>query len=146
MSASKYPYLKVILGFALLGGALGGLLIALFFTVRSGEWRTLLHGDGLLIVFVSGAQFGTAPALLTGLWLAWRRVCRNGGGLLHAAIAGAAFSALGALGVIAFFRLVAGDNWPLLPMLAVMTPTGAVSALLLGWALLPKAIAEQAHG
>lgn len=143
-----YPYLKVILGFALLGGTLGGLLLAVFFIAQSEYWRSPWRFDEVLIAFAGGALCGMLPALLTGAWLAWQRVLRNRRGMLHTAIAGAVFFALGALGVVAFIWLLTEDSWllpPLLPLLALITPTGTVSALLFSWALLPKAVAEEAH-
>lgn len=61
--AAPYPYRKVILGYTLLGG----LFVALIF--------------GSPKFVFGGIYLGTVPALLLGLWLAWRRAQRNGYGL-----------------------------------------------------------------
>lgn len=124
--AAPYPYRKVILGYTLLGGALGGLFVALFF--GSPEF-----------VF-GGIYFGTAPALLLGLWLAWRRVQRNGYGLCQAVLVGALFSVLEWIILIllldrSFDFLFDGMTQF---VFMVTAAAGAASGGLLAWLLLPK--------
>lgn len=142
-SPRTYPTLKILLGFALLGGVLGGLLVTLFIAIYSEQWRIFVHRGDMLFFLLFGVKLGTAPALLTASWLAWRRAYRNGQGLLHAALAGAFFSAIAA----PVSAPLIDPGYDLTKMLLVfMPPTGALSALLLGIGLLPKAYKEQSYG
>ena len=136
MKNKPYPALKIFLAFTLLGGALGGLLVVLFVALYSGQWRIFAYHD-MLFFLLFGVKLGTAPALLTASWLAWRRAYRNGQGLLHAALAGAFFSAIAAPVSAPLFD----QSFDLTQMLlAFMTPTGAISALLLGAIFLPQKV------
>lgn len=137
MKNKPYPALKIFLAFTLLGGALGGLLVVLFVALYSGQWRIFVHRGDMLFFLLFGVKLGTAPALLTASWLAWRRAYRNGQGLLHAALAGAFFSAIAAPVSAPLFN----PGYDLTKMLLVfMPPTGALSALLLGAIFLPKKV------
>ena len=136
MKNKPYPALKIFLAFTLLGGALGGLLVVLFVALYSGQWHKFAYHD-MLFFLLFGVKLGTAPALLTASWLAWRRAYRNGQGLLHAALAGAFFSAIAAPVSAPLFD----QSFDLTQMLlAFMTPTGAISALLLGAIFLPQKV------
>ena len=89
-----YPYLRVIVCFALLGGAIGGVLLAVVVDILSG--RGLYEGGnnwlGALVFMLAGFIMGFVPATLCGVWLAWRRRCRKPGGLAEAVLVGAAGS------------------------------------------------------
>ena len=84
-TAQPYPYVRVILGFALLGGATGGLVLGLFFALLGDAGAALL--PVLLMMMTFGAFLGLVPAFLCGIWLALCQTRRNAGGLLHAALA-----------------------------------------------------------
>lgn len=134
---SPYPFVKVIAGFTLLGGALGGLLIFLH-ALLTAEHPIPFSLESILYIAAYGAKLGTIPAALTGLWLAWWRVARNALGLLHAFFAGACFSALFA---VAFWLSMGGaESARYIPIFsAIMALVGAASAIILGALFLPKA-------
>ena len=86
-SSLHYPKARVILGFMLLGGGLGGWL----FWAMLGLYNTLgwvgqegLQGSGdfvdlVLGFFLLGSVFGFIPSVLCGWWLAENRFCYTGG-------------------------------------------------------------------
>ena len=127
-TAQPYPYVRVILGFALLGGATGGLILGLVGALlgRGGDAATLL--DILLLIVFAGAVLGLVPAFLCGLWLAVSRARRNETGLLSAALVGAAISAL--------YLLVITQEIASMPFGFL----GGVAAFLVGLLLLPAPI------
>ena len=96
--------------FALLGVAGGGLLPV------------------LLMMMTFGAFLGLVPAFLCGIWLALCQTRRNAGGLLHAALAGAATSAV-CMGL--FTQEIGGLLFGFL---------GAAAAFLVGALLLPASV------
>ena len=127
-AAQPYPYVRVILGFALLGGATGGLILGLVGALlgRGGDAATLL--DILLLIVFAGAVLGLVPAFLCGLWLAVSRARRNETGLLSAALVGAAISVL--------YLLVITQEIASMPFGFL----GGVAAFLVGLLLLPAPI------
>ena len=127
-AAQPYPYVRVVLGFALLGGATGGLILGLVGALlgRGGDAATLL--DILLLIVFAGAVLGLVPAFLCGIWLALCQTRRNAGGLLHAALAGAATSAV-CMGL--FTQEIGGLLFGFL---------GAAAAILVGALLLPASV------
>ncbi|MDO5090855.1 MAG: hypothetical protein Q4D61_04860 [Cardiobacteriaceae bacterium] len=133
-----YPYLKVILGFALLGGLMGGTsaMVCLAPGLRPSLDSWIQTKDFLNLFLQNTLAFAMPPSLLTGLWLAWRRVPRTPQGLMHAAIAGLVFSVLTALVAILFFLHSPPES--LVFLLLVMMLAGVVSATFLASWLLPK--------
>lgn len=130
-----YPYLRVIVCFALLGGAIGGALLTVAVDMLSG--RGLYEGGnnwlGTLVFMLAGGIMGFVPATVCGAWLAWRRRCRNFGGLAEAVLVGAAGSWL------FIWLLLSGwneagflaDSWMFLL-------AGGGSALILALCVLPR--------
>lgn len=130
-----YPYLRVILCFALLGGAIGGALLTVAVDMLSG--RGLAEGGnnwpGALVFMLAGSIMGLVPAALCGVWLAWRRRCRNLGGIAEAVLAGAVISWL------FIWLLLSGwneagflaDSW-------LFFVAGGGSALILALCVLPR--------
>ena len=92
----EYPNTRVILTFALLGGALGGLLMALFDALANALASIVVVSlDFVLIVaMLLGAIVGCLPATLCGLILAWRRCVRSWQSAGFAAVVGGAASVL----------------------------------------------------
>ena len=132
-AAQPYPYVRVVLGFALLGGATGGLILGLVGALlgRGGDAATLL--DILLLIVFAGAVLGLVPAFLCGLWLAVSRARRNETGLLSAALVGAALvgAAISALYLLVITQEIASMPFGFL---------GGVAAFLVGLLLLPAPI------
>lgn len=98
-AAEAYPAIRVVTVYALLGGAVGGMLLGgwgtLLLLVQSGDVTQLVSTLPTVVVFgLFGSLIGLVPALLTGLWLAWRRVHRSGWGYAEATAAGAMCSLL----------------------------------------------------
>ena len=98
-AAEAYPAIRVVTVYALLGGAVGGMLLAgwrtLLLLVQSCDVTQLVSTLPTVVVFgLFGSLIGLVPALLTGLWLAWRRVHRSGWGYAEAVTAGAMCSLL----------------------------------------------------
>ena len=137
-SSLHYPKARVILGFLLLGGGLGGWLFwaalqvndALFGHGQSVAWQSI--DDFVEFVYVvgsilmMGSALGFIPAGLCGWWLAENRFCYTGWRSL-------------------WLPLVSGLLFPsvifiwLLPdVLVVAAPCGAFSAVILARILCPK--------
>lgn len=66
MKNGKYPYIRVILEFLLFGGAIGGIVVSIISVV-------LL--PVIILAIIGGIILGTIPSLLTGIFLAYKRVC-----------------------------------------------------------------------
>ena len=65
-AAQPYPYVRVILGFALLGGATGGLILALGSALLDGMGEGIAAWLPVLLVFmIYGALLGLVPALVS---------------------------------------------------------------------------------
>lgn len=130
-AAQPYPYVRVILGFALLGGATGGLILALGSALLDGMGEGIAAWLPVLLVFmIYGALLGLVPALLCGVWLALWQTRRNAAGLLHAALAGTVVSGLCLLLVapdmsITVFGLLGGASAVLLVVLLLPAPVEA---------------------
>nr|WP_314228647.1 hypothetical protein [uncultured Kingella sp.] len=94
----EYPNARVILTFALFGGALGGLLMVLLDVMAdalTGIMVVPFDFDFVLIVaMLLGAIVGCLPATLCGLILAWRRCVRSWQSTGFAAVVGGAASVL----------------------------------------------------
>lgn len=139
-----YPYLKVILGFALLGSLMGGMLGTIYLVPWLNPLKSTDEAPYFILIFMKSAlAFGAPPALLTGLWLAWQRVPRTQSGMMHAAIAGLVFSVLTALSAIFFF--LHGSPESLVFLLFAMMLAGVVCATYLASWLLPKPAITEAY-
>lgn len=139
-----YPYLKVILGFALLGSLMGGILGTVCLTPWLNPLKSADNAQYFLLILMKNAlAFAAPPALLTGLWLAWQRVPRTQSGMMHAAIAGLVFSVLTALSAIFFF--LHGSPESLVFLLFAMMLAGVVCATYLASWLLPKPAITEAY-
>lgn len=129
-----YPYLRVIVCFALFGGAVGGALLGLTATAVYGHSHELVVHDWrpLAGFMVFGSVIGLIPALLCGIWLAWRRRCRNLGGMAEAVLVGAAIGWL-------FICLTVGWQVPGFLMESwLFLVAGGGSALIVGGCVLPR--------
>lgn len=127
----EYPNARVILTFALFGGALGGLLMALFDVLadaRTGIIVIPFDFDFVLTAaMLLGTVFGCLPATLCGLVLAERRCVRSWQSAGFAALVGGAASAL---------LMV---DWALDGRLLACGVIGAITAAILAALVLPKA-------
>ena len=127
----EYPNARVILTFALFGGALGGLLMALFDTLpdaRTGIMVIPFDFDFVLsAAMLLGAIVGCLPATLCGLILAWRRCVRSWQSAGFAALVGGAASVL---------LMV---DWALDGRLLACGVIGAITAAILSTLVLPQA-------
>ena len=125
----EYPNTRVILTFALFGGALGGLLMALFDALANAlAGIVVVSLDFVLIVaMLLGAIVGCLPATLCGLILAWRRCARSWQSAGLAALVGSAASALLTV------------DWALDGRLLMCGVIGAMAAAILSALVLPKA-------
>lgn len=128
----EYPNARgVILTFALFGGALGGLLMALFDVLanaRTGIIVIPFDFDFVLIAaMLLGTVFGCLPATLCGLVLAERRCVRSWQSAGFAAVVGGAASAL-----LMVHRALDGR-------LLACGVVGAMAAAILSALVLPKA-------
>ena len=128
----EYPNARVILTFALFGGALGGLLMALFdvpANARTGIIAIPFDFDFVLIAaMLLGTVFGCLPATLCGLILAWRRCVRSWQSAGFAAVVGGAASVL----LLTVHRALDGR-------LLACGVVGAMAAAILSALVLPKA-------
>ena len=128
----EYPNTRVILTFALLGGALGGLLMALFDALanaRTGIMVIPFDFDFVLIAaMLLGTVFGCLPATLCGLVLAERRCVRSWQSAGFAAVVGGAASVL----LLTVHRALDGR-------LLACGVIGAITAAILSTLVLPQA-------
>lgn len=132
-SSLHYPKARVILGFLLLGGGLGGWL----FWATLGLYNALgwygqeaFQGSGdfvdfVLGFFMGGSAFGFIPSVLCGWWLAENRFCYTGWrSLWLPLVSGLLISS------VVFIWLP--------PVVPLTGPCGAVSAVILARILCPK--------
>lgn len=130
-----YPYVQVMMCFALLGGAAGGAVLAVLTAIGA----FLLSGDmsalgGVLLVFMfamAGTLQGLLPAAVCGICLAVRRTDGSRSGLIHAAVYGALLSLGTQSGLMGQFH----SSFVYGSLLALLT--GAVTAWLLALFVLP---------
>ena len=138
-SSLHYPKARVILGFLLMGGGLGGWL----FWATLGLYNALgwygqeaFQGSGdfvdlVLVFFLLGSVFGFIPSILCGWWLAENRFCYTGWRSLW----------LPLVSGLLISRVV--FIW--LPPLVLLTgPCGALSAVILARILCPKGLNNEA--
>ena len=127
----EYPNARVILTFALFGGALSGLLMALFDALanaHTGIMAVPFDFDFVLIVaMLLGVIVGCLPATLCGLVLAWRCCVRSWQSAGFAAVVGGAASVL---------LMV---DWALDGRLLMCGVIGAITAAVLSSLVLPQA-------
>ena len=115
----------------MLGGATGGLILALGSALLDGMGEGIAAWLPVLLVFmIYGALLGLVPALLCGVWLALWQTRRNAAGLLHAALSGTVVSGLCLLLVapdmsITVFGLLGGASAVLLVVLLLPAPVEA---------------------
>ena len=138
-SSLHYPKARVILGFLLLGGGLGGWL----FWATLGLYNALgwygqeaFQGSGdfvdlVLGFFLLGSVFGFIPSVLCGWWLAENRFCYTGWRSLWLPLVSG---------------LLISSVWFIwLPPLVLLTgPCGALSAVILARILCPKDLNDEA--
>ena len=134
-SSLHYPKARVILGFLLLGGGLGGWL----FWATLGLYNALgwygqeaFQGSGdfvdlVLGFFLLGSVFGFIPSVLCGWWLAENRFCYTGWRSLWLPLVSG--------------LLISSVVFIWLPPLVLLTgPCGALSAVILARILCPKGL------
>ena len=132
-SSLHYPKARVILGFLLMGGGLGGWL----FWATLGLYNALgwygqeaFQGSGdfvdlVLGFFLLGSVFGFIPSVLCGWWLAENRFCYTGWRSLWLPLVSG--------------LLISSVVFIWLPPLVLLTgPCGALSAVILARILCPK--------
>ena len=138
-SSLHYPKARVILGFLLLGGGLGGWL----FWATLGLYNALgwygqeaFQGSGDFVdlvpgFFLLGSVFGFIPAGLCGWWLAENRFCYTGWRSLWLPLVSG--------------LLISSVVFIWLPPLVLLTgPCGALSAVILARILCPKGLNNEA--
>ena len=138
-SSLHYPKARVILGFLLLGGGLGGWL----FWATLGLYNALgwygqeaFQGSGdfvdlVLGFFLLGSVFGFIPSVLCGWWLAENRFCYTGWRSLWLPLVSG--------------LLISSVVFIWLPPLVLLTgPCGALSAVILARILCPKGLNNEA--
>ena len=138
-SSLHYPKARVILGFLLLGGGLGGWL----FWATLGLYNALgwygqeaFQGSGDFVdlvpgFFLLGSVFGFIPAGLCGWWLAENRFCYAGWRSLWLPLVSG--------------LLISSVVFIWLPPLVLLTgPCGALSAVILARILCPKGLNNEA--
>ena len=142
-SSLHYPKARVILGFLLMGGGLGGWLFwatlgvynALGWYGQSVAWQSI--GDFVDFVytvghiFMGGSVLGFIPAGLCGWWLAENRFCYTGWRSLWLPLVSG--------------LLISSVVFIWLPPLVLLTgPCGALSAVILARILCPKGLNNEA--
>lgn len=138
-SSLHYPKARVILGFLLMGGGLGGWL----FWATLGLYNALgwygqeaFQGSGdfvdlVLGFFLLGSVFGFIPSVLCGWWLAENRFCYMGWRSLWLPLVSG--------------LLISSVVFIWLPPLVLLTgPCGALSAVILARILCPKGLNNEA--
>ena len=138
-SSLHYPKARVILGFLLLGGGLGGWL----FWATLGLYNALgwygqeaFQGSGdfvdlVLGFFLLGSVFGFIPSVLCGWWLAENRFCYTDWRSLWLPLVSG--------------LLISSVVFIWLPPLVLLTgPCGALSAVILARILCPKGLNNEA--
>ena len=138
-SSLHYPKVRVILGFLLMGGGLGGWL----FWATLGVYNALgwygqeaFQGSGdfvdlVLGFFLLGSVFGFIPSVLCGWWLAENRFCYMGWRSLWLPLVSG--------------LLISSVVFIWLPPLVLLTgPCGALSAVILARILCPKGLNNEA--
>ena len=132
-SSLHYPKARVILGFLLMGGGLGGWLFGLALQVNDalvGHGQEAWQGSGDFVdlvpgFFLLGSVFGFIPSVLCGWWLAENRFCYTGWRSLWLPLVSG--------------LLISSVVFIWLPPLVLLTgPCGALSAVILARILCPK--------
>lgn len=138
-SSLHYPKARVILGFLLLGGGLGGWLFWATLGVYNalgwyGQEAWQGSGDFVDLVpsfFLLGSVFGFIPSVLCGWWLAENRFCYTGWRSLWLPLVSG--------------LLISSVVFIWLPPLVLLTgPCGALSAVILARILCPKGLNNEA--
>nr|WP_314489010.1 hypothetical protein [uncultured Kingella sp.] len=132
-SQPEYPNARVITTFTLLGGSVGGVLLALAFWWLGDISRSYFDGDGdalLSLLYVGvllGGGLGCLPAAVYGVLLAKKQLAR------------AWQSSLIAAGYGAMVGAISGALLLSIQLVWVLAFTGGLSALVLSAFALPKA-------
>ena len=138
-SSLHYPKARVILGFLLMGGGLGGWLFLAALKVHDalvGYGQEAWQGSGDFVdlvpgFFLLGSVFGFIPPVLCGWWLAENQFCYTGWrSLWLPLVSGLLISS------VIFIWLP--------PAVLVAGPCGAVSAVILARILCPKGLNNEA--
>ena len=138
-SSLHYPKARVILGFLLMGGGLGGWLFwATLGLYNALGWygKEAFQGSGdfvdlVLGFFLLGSVFGFIPSVLCGWWLAENRFCYTGWRSLWLPLVSG--------------LLISSVVFIWLPPLVLLTgPCGALSAVILARILCPKGLNNEA--
>ncbi len=126
-----YPNARVITTFTLLGGSVGGVLLALAFWWLGDISRSYFDGDSLLFLLyvgvLLGGGLGCLPAAVCGVLLAKKQLAR------------AWQSSLIAAGYGAMVGAISGALLLSIQLVWVLAFTGGLSALVLSVFALPKA-------
>ena len=134
-SSLHYPKARVILGFLLLGGGLGGWLFLAALKVHDalvGYGQEAWQGSGDFVdlvpgFFLLGSVFGFIPSVLCGWWLAENRFYYTGWRSLWLPLVSG--------------LLISSVVFIWLPPLVLLTgPCGALSAVILARILCPKGL------
>ena len=138
-SSLHYPKARVILGFLLMGGGLGGWLFLAALKVHDalvGYGQEAWQGSGDFVdlvpgFFLLGSVFGFIPSVLCGWWLAENQFCYTGWRSLWLPLVSG---------------LLISSVWFIwLPPLVLLTgPGGALSAVILARILCPKGLNNEA--
>lgn len=138
-SSLHYPKARVILGFLLMGGGLGGWLFLAALKVHDalvgyGQEAWQSSGDFVDLVpgfFLLGSVFGFIPSVLCGWWLTENRFCYTGWRSLWLPLVSG--------------LLISSVVFIWLPPLVLLTgPCGAVSTVILARILCPKGLNNEA--
>ena len=138
-SSLHYPKARVILGFLLMGGGLGGWLFwATLGLYNALGWygKEAFQGSGDFVdlvpgFFLLGSVFGFIPSVLCGWWLAENRFCYAGWCSLWLPLVSG--------------LLISSVVFIWLPPLVLLTgPCGALSAVILARILCPKGLNNEA--
>ena len=138
-SSLHYPKARVILGFLLMGGGLGGWLFwATLGLYNALGWygKEAFQGSGdfvdlVLGFFLLGSAFGFIPSVLCGWWLTENRFCYTGWRSLWLPLVSG--------------LLISSVVFIWLPPLVLLTgPCGALSAVILARILCPKGLNNEA--
>ena len=138
-SSLHYPKARVILGFLLMGGGLGGWLFLVALKVHDalvGYGQEAWQGSGDFVdlvpgFFLLGSVFGFIPSVLCGWWLAENRFCYTGWRSLWLPLVSG--------------LLISSVVFIWLPPLVLLTgPCGALSAVILARILCTKGLNDEA--
>lgn len=143
MNKSNYPTNKILYTYAILGGLVGGLLIGLFALVGELDGiKDILDFIGsVLFISIIGMFVGFIPATATGYLIGRFKFYKKPSHFIIISLIGFFTSFIFAL-VFLFFtdKLSLESVNDDLTIMSVMGLLGALSAIIIGWFVLPKSI------